>query len=125
MERSVLDLILVGVASVGASASRPVRASVRRGGPNSRGGKREHTFLFEPGSEAKARHDVRSLCALGAQTHTMSGEVGVPDQDVLEQELEELLRCARGRRLLLTRRDSIIACALSVWRLCLAGTMRR
>jgi hypothetical protein len=24
----------------------------------------------------------------------MSGEVGVPDQDVLEQELEELLRCA-------------------------------
>ena len=23
-----------------------------------------------------------------------SGEVGVPDQDVLEQELEELLRCA-------------------------------
>ena len=55
----------------------------------------------------------------------MSGEVGVPDQDVLEQELEELLRCARGRRLLLTRRDPIIACALSVWRLCLAGTMRR
>ena len=119
----MLDLILVGVASVGASASRPVRASVRRGGPNSRG-KAKHTFLFEPGS-LKARHDVRSLCALGAQTHTMSGEVGVPDQDVLEQELEELLRCARGRRLLLTRRDSIIACALSVWRLCLAGTMRR
>ena len=26
-----------------------------------------------------------------------SGEVGVPDQDVLEQELEELLRCAADR----------------------------
>ena len=121
MERSVLDLILVGVASVGASASRPVRASVRRGGPNSRGTAPSFSSLLA----LKARHDVRSLWALGAQTHTMSGEVGVPDQDVLEQELEELLRCARGRRLLLTRRDSIIACALSVWRLCLAGTMRR
>ena len=83
------------------------------------------TFLFEPVQKKARRPFVVPTLAQG----TMSGEVGVPDQDVLEQELEELLRCVHDvagpppppQRP--PRFDH--TCALSVWRLRLAGTMRR
>ena len=59
-----------------------------------------------------------------------SGEVGVPDQDVLEQELEELLQCVPRRR-----RDACVCVCREVSapdggcvsppRAIVAGTMRR
>ena len=51
---------------------------------------RSSSSCFRP---AASLHSAPRAGAMGGA----SGEVGVPDQDVLEQELEELLRCAKVR----------------------------